>query len=118
MTLSGSLYAWATRGTARRDITHPCPSMLLVRFVAPDRMCCLIRGLFPGDKRPRSGGALQRNRTGVFVPLNTNTTHIGPNVDGYLEKLRRHDLPAPQDPVYAQCENIVHVYFESAIIQV
>ena len=27
-----------------------------------------------------------QNRPGVFVPLNTNTTHIGRNIHGYLEK--------------------------------
>ena len=26
------------------------------------------------------------NRPGVFVPSNTNTTHIGSNIHGYLEK--------------------------------
>ena len=35
--------------------------------------------------------------------------------DALPQCLRRHKLPAPWDPVFARCENIVHVCFESAI---
>ena len=64
MTLWGPLHAWATYRTARMDIRHLCPSMLLVRFLAPNEVHSLIWGLFPADKRLGWGAAMQPEQTG------------------------------------------------------
>ena len=69
MTLWGPLLAWATCRSARMDINHPCPSMLLVRFSTPNRVYCLIGGLFPADKRPGWGAALQPEQNGGLCAL-------------------------------------------------
>ena len=49
--------------------THPCPSMLLVQFLAPNELHWLIWGLFPADKRLRWGAAVQPEQTGGLRAL-------------------------------------------------
>ena len=77
------------------DINHPCPSMLLARFLAPPWCIALLGDPFVPIRG--EGGVLHRsrNKPGVFLPLNTITTHVSRNIHGYVEKMPSLHLPNP-----------------------